>query len=191
MSLPIFQPWAKRGLSQPWSDPWSRRALAIGKPPQPACEYRGAAPASCRGLVGVRPRRGQGTLSPSCGAPFSKLTPPPRLLSGSLSSRLETVAISLRRMHAWEATGAGVLSAILASSARSIARLARTPRQEGVSPSAPHLERTFHTGVCLLPLFEALTPVKSLFVFSKFPVIDRAIASFDPPGKESHVADII
>ena len=32
-------------------------------------------------------------------------------------------------------------------------------------------------------LFEALTPVNSLFVFSKFPVIARAIASFDPPGK--------
>ena len=44
-------------------------------------------------------------------------------------------------------------------------------------------ERTFYTGVCLLLLFEALTPVNSLFVFSKFPVIARAIPSFDPPGK--------
>ena len=104
MSLPIFVPWAKRGLSQPWSDPWSRRAPPIGKPPQPDCEYRRASPASCPGHGRVGPRRGQGTrLSPSRRAPLSKLTPPPRLLAGSLSLRPETVAISLRHTLAWQA----------------------------------------------------------------------------------------
>jgi hypothetical protein len=38
-------------------------------------------------------------------------------LSGSLSFRLETVAISLQRTDASEATGAGVLLAISAASA--------------------------------------------------------------------------
>ena len=193
MSLPIFLPWAKRGLSQPWSDPWSRRALAIGKPPQRDREYRRASPASCPGharvasaprsrnstiaelrsafiktdaasatfvrfalisardgcnistpygcmagdreaaaarlpistsvackLPGVRrvgPPRSRNSTIAELSSTLPRVTPPPRLLLGSLSFRLETVAISLQRTDAWEATGAGVPSAILAASA--------------------------------------------------------------------------